>query len=447
MRFIVTALVALAALWPANGDAAKKKAAPAPGAATTAAPAKPQAAPTPGSPRAVYAGMPEAERTPNDSRAGPGLDRRLQRADRYRFRRQLDRRRQGVPETQRRQGDRHPQSGRACQARPESARAKRQAAGWKVVSDGVTGARVGVPGKFAPPRTQPGASGTRWQSSRGEVQVETFHTADTTLQAAYDQARKQPANREVEYHVQNPDFFVVSGMQGGVKKFYVRGDVKDNEVRGVTVLYDKAMENTFDRIVVAISNAFTGFPVARSADDTAAAAPSPVGYASGVVVSGEAPAISSPREAARRGLPIRDHSGPWQRGPGRRRQVRRSRGAARVRCQRPRPGGVRRCRWQQRRDAGRHRGAAASGWRGYDLHRESACRPGERGPAAAGPGARHRLCGRGRDRRQRQAARHRRHAAGRRRRQHAGSAGSGRGHPHLSRRAKNRSRKQRAATT
>ena len=49
-----------------------------------------------------------------------------------------------------------------------------------------------------------------------------------------------------------PDFFVVAGMQGGVKKFYVRGQIKGEEVRGVTILYDKALETTIDRIVVAV---------------------------------------------------------------------------------------------------------------------------------------------------------------------------------------------------
>jgi hypothetical protein len=279
MRLIVTALIALAAFWPASGEAAKKKPAPAPATTEKAAPAK-QTAPAPGSPRAVYAAASEAERrTIQADLIWTGDYNGLIEADFG------DNSVAAVKAFQKRNGGKetgilNPDE-RAKLA--ESARSKRQNAGWRLVDDGVTGARLGVPGKFVP-QSAPAASGTRWQSSRGEVQVETFHATGTTLEAAYDQARKQPANREVDYHVLKPDFFVISGMQGGVKKFYVRGEIKNNEVRGVTILYDKAMEGTFDRIVVAISNAFVGFPVAKGADQTAAA-PSPVGYASGVVVS------------------------------------------------------------------------------------------------------------------------------------------------------------------
>ena len=65
--------------------------------------------------------------------------------------------------------------------------------------------------------------------------------------------------------------------------FYVRADGKDNEVRGVTILYDKAMEVLFERMVFAISNGFIGFPGGAAA---AGSAPrQPVEYATGIVVS------------------------------------------------------------------------------------------------------------------------------------------------------------------
>ncbi len=276
MRKVVIALMALAALWPASGDAAKKKPAakpPAKAAATKPGP------PAPGTPRAVYAAMPEGERKAIQADLiWTGDYNGLIEADFG------DNSVAAVKAFQKRNGGK--ETGilnldeRAKLA--ESARTKRQNAGWHLVDDRVTGARLGLPAKFVP-QSAPGASGTHWQSVRGEVQIETFRATATTLEAAFEQAKKQPANREVEYHVLKPDFFVVSGMQGGVKKFYVRGAIRNNEVRGVTILYDKAMEGIFDRIAVAISNAFVGF-AAKGADDVAAAA-SPVGYASGVVVS------------------------------------------------------------------------------------------------------------------------------------------------------------------
>jgi hypothetical protein len=79
-----------------------------------------------------------------------------------------------------------------------------------------------------------------------------------------------------------PDFFVLSGMQG-LKKFYVRGAFRDNEVRILTILYDQATEGTMEPAVIAMSSAFNPFPVGAQA-----AGPPPrkkVEYASGIVVS------------------------------------------------------------------------------------------------------------------------------------------------------------------
>ena len=56
-----------------------------------------------------------------------------------------------------------------------------------------------------------------------------------------------------------PDFFVLSGMQG-LKKFYLRGTFKGDEVRIMTILYDQATENTVEPVVIAMSSAFNPFP-------------------------------------------------------------------------------------------------------------------------------------------------------------------------------------------
>ena len=82
------------------------------------------------------------------------------------------------------------------------------------------------------------------------MQVETFRVTGpgTTLAAVFEQQKKEPAQRKVEYSVLRGDFFVISGLQG-LKKFYVRAHVKDNEVRGITILYDQAMEGIMDPVV------------------------------------------------------------------------------------------------------------------------------------------------------------------------------------------------------
>ena len=79
-----------------------------------------------------------------------------------------------------------------------------------------------------------------------------------------------------------PDFFVLSGMQG-LKKFYLRGTFKGDEVRILTILYDQATENTVEPVVIAMSSAFNPFPTGAQI-----AGPPPrktVEYGTGVVVS------------------------------------------------------------------------------------------------------------------------------------------------------------------
>jgi len=179
----------------------------------------------------------------------------------------------GAPET----GTLTPQQRAALAA---AAKARQEASGWRVVDDVVTGARLGVPIKHAPNASNT-KTGMRWSSGRGEVQVETFRIAEpnTTLAATFEQQKKEPAGREVSYSVMRDNFFVLSGLQG-LKRFYVRAQVKGNEVRGMTVMYDQAMEGIMDRVAVAMSSRFEPFPAAPPA-------PPPrrkVEYATGIVV-------------------------------------------------------------------------------------------------------------------------------------------------------------------
>jgi hypothetical protein len=162
-----------------------------------------------------------------------------------------------------------------------AAKPKQDAVGWRMVDDLATGARIGVPSKLVP-QTSTIVGGMRWASSRGEYSVETFRITQpgTTLPAVFERMKKEPADRKPEYSVLRPDFFVISGMQN-LKKFYARAQVRGEEVRGITVLYDQAMAGMMEPVVVAMSSAFSAFP-------TASALPPPrrkVEYASGVVVA------------------------------------------------------------------------------------------------------------------------------------------------------------------
>ena len=113
------------------------------------------------------------------------------------------------------------------------------------------------------------------------VQARRKEAGPTTAKLA-DQEKKEPAGRTVDYTVVKPDFFVLSGLQG-LKKFYLRGTFKGDEVRILTILYDQAVENTVEPIVIAMSSAFNPFPSGAQA-----AGPPPrktVEYGTGIVLS------------------------------------------------------------------------------------------------------------------------------------------------------------------
>jgi peptidoglycan hydrolase-like protein with peptidoglycan-binding domain len=162
----------------------------------------------------------------------------------------------------------------------ETGRRRRENAGWKIVTDAPTGAQLGIPTKLVPQQTSD-ANGTKWSSPTGTIQVLLTRRkeANPTTARLAEREKKEPAGRAVDYTVVKPDFFVLSGLQG-LKKFYVRGTFKGDEVRILTILYDQATENTVEPVVIAMSSAFNPFLVN--------AGPPPrktVDYGTGVVVT------------------------------------------------------------------------------------------------------------------------------------------------------------------
>jgi hypothetical protein len=167
----------------------------------------------------------------------------------------------------------------------DAAKKQQDNVGWKVVSDVVTGSRLGVPLKLVPQQSST-PEGTRWASTTGTIQIQVTRRKDATATIASlaDREKKEPAGRKIDYAAIRPDFFVLSGMQG-LKKFYVRGQIKDGDARTMTILYDQATEGTMEPVVIAMSSAFTPFPAGVQASQ-----PAPrksVEYATGVVVSAE----------------------------------------------------------------------------------------------------------------------------------------------------------------
>jgi peptidoglycan hydrolase-like protein with peptidoglycan-binding domain len=165
------------------------------------------------------------------------------------------------------------------------AKARQAQVGWTMVDDPATGARLGVPTKHVPNKS-PSKTGTRWSSAQGQVQVETFRTREpgTTLTAVYEQQKKEPSTRRLDVNFVRPDFFILAGMQN-LKKFYVRAEFKDGEVRGMTVLYDQATENIMDPVAVVMSSAFTAFPGVGGVAQIGAPPRRKVEYGTGIIVS------------------------------------------------------------------------------------------------------------------------------------------------------------------
>src|SRR5579871_6504402 len=162
----------------------------------------------------------------------------------------------------------------------ETGRRRRENAGWKIVTDAPTGAQLGIPTKLVPQQTSD-ANGTKWSSPTGTIQVLLTRRKEANPATAKlaEREKKEPAGRTVDYTVVKPEFFVLSGLQG-LKKFYVRGTFKGDEVRILTILYDQATENTVEPVVIAMSSAFNPFPV-----NSAPPAQKTVEYGTGVVVS------------------------------------------------------------------------------------------------------------------------------------------------------------------
>jgi peptidoglycan hydrolase-like protein with peptidoglycan-binding domain len=175
----------------------------------------------------------------------------------------------------------------------ETARRRQDNAGWKIVTDAGSGVRLGIPTKLVPQQTSD-ANGAKWSSPTGTIQVQLSRRkeANPTTAKLAEREKKEPAGRTVEYSVVKPEFFVLSGLQG-LKKFYVRGTFKGDEVRILTILYDQATENTVEPVVIAMSSAFNPFPTGAQI-----AGPAPrktVEYGTGVVVSDDG-AVLADRE-------------------------------------------------------------------------------------------------------------------------------------------------------
>ena len=171
----------------------------------------------------------------------------------------------------------------------DTAKKKQESVGWKIVTDPGTGVRLGIPTKLVPQQASD-ANGTKWTSPTGTIQIQLARRKEAgPVTAKLAEREKKEPGRSIDYTVVKPDFFVLSGLQG-LKKFYLRGTFKGDEVRILTILYDQATENTVEPVVIAMSSAFNAFPAPAQT-----AGPPPrktVEYGTGLVVSDDGAIIA-----------------------------------------------------------------------------------------------------------------------------------------------------------
>jgi peptidoglycan hydrolase-like protein with peptidoglycan-binding domain len=130
-----------------------------------------------------------------------------------------------------------------------AAQKAREAAGFQVVSDPKTGAKIGAPLKLLS-----GLPGAR---------LDFAANADADLGALYARLSAATSARKIAYKAIKPDaFFVVSGQDGPVK-FYTRFDKHPNAtppIRGFTFAYPALQTAYLDRVAIAVANSFEPFP-------------------------------------------------------------------------------------------------------------------------------------------------------------------------------------------
>jgi hypothetical protein len=165
---------------------------------------------------------------------------------------------QGIAAFQRRQGVQRPNAiltSPQRQALDREATRFRTAARFEAVTDPRTGARIGVPVALVQPRVD-AATGSRWAARDRRIVIETVLNpgGERDLDALYSRYHDRDG-QTVDYRLQRPDFFVLTGQTEGERRFYTRLARRGDDVVGYTMTWT-ATARDLDRINVAIANAF-----------------------------------------------------------------------------------------------------------------------------------------------------------------------------------------------
>ena len=149
------------------------------------------------------------------------------------------------------------------------------------------------------------------------MQIETFRIREpgATLATVFEDQKKEPPNRQIATSALRGNSFVITGMQG-LKYFLVRAEVRDLEIRGITVLYDQAIEGTTDYVALGVLSAFAPFPGTGVMALIGPPARSRIEYGTGIVVTAVRAMCVTDRQITE-GCSVLAGRRPWRRQPDR----------------------------------------------------------------------------------------------------------------------------------
>lgn len=164
------------------------------------------------------------------------------------------------------------------------------------ITDQSTGIRIGLPAALLPARVAV-ENGVVYRRPDGAVTLQlTSMPAAQAFDDLFERLRQDGPGRKVTYRLKRPDWFVISGEEGG-RRFYTRLAQGPTAIRGYTFRYPVDQAASLDRIMIAIANSFEPFPGTDVAANPARVGAPPAGAAPGLT-PGAAPALIRPAMTA-----------------------------------------------------------------------------------------------------------------------------------------------------
>ena len=153
----------------------------------------------------------------------------------------------------------HEPSGRLTEPEIEILARRAEAAkhdvGYRTHNDAATGLILGLPLRLAP-YSGPTDHGSRFASPDGRVDIELLRFGpDESLRGLYERLEASGPARQTTYSALRDNWFVVTGLNDG-REFYVRARQEPKGIAAFSTTWNSDVAETFEPVVVAMSNAF-----------------------------------------------------------------------------------------------------------------------------------------------------------------------------------------------